>query len=69
MAGQEAKALYSKRKGLIEPTFGIMKEEQAARRFLLRGADNVLSEWTLLAVAFNLRSLAKVWALGRLSLA
>jgi transposase len=65
MASQAAKAVYSRRKEIIEPVFGIMKEQQAARRFLLRGLDNVLSEWTLLATAFNLRTLAKVWALGR----
>ena len=48
-----------RRKQLIEPVFGIIKEQQAGRRFLLRGLEAVRSEWTLLAVAFNLRTLAK----------
>ena len=50
---------FAGRKQLIEPVFGIIKEQQAGRRFLLRGLEAVRSEWTLLAVAFNLRTLAK----------
>ena len=64
MATGEARALYAKRKGLIEPVFGILKEQQGARRFLLRGLANVKAEFALLAAAFNLRTLWKVWAIG-----
>lgn len=56
-----AKAIYSKRKQLVEPVFGIIKEQQGLRRFLLRGSENVRSEWTLLATAFNLRTLYRIW--------
>jgi hypothetical protein len=56
-----AKALYRRRRELVEPTFGIMKEQQGGRRFLLRGLNNVRMEWALLATAFNLRSLARAW--------
>ena len=62
MAREESKKAYRQRQQLIEPVFGIMKEQQGARRFLLRGAEKVLSEWTLLATAFNLRTLYRVWA-------
>ena len=61
MATDDAKAAYRRRKTLPEPTFGILKEQQAARRFLLRGLQDVRAEWSLLAVAFNLRTLARVW--------
>jgi transposase len=61
MATAEARALYRQRQVLPEPTFGILKEQQGARRFLLRGLDNVRAEWSLLATAFNLRTLARVW--------
>ena len=54
-----ARGAFRRRKQLIEPVFGIIKEQQAGRRFLLRGLEAVRSEWTLLAVAFNLRTLAK----------
>jgi transposase len=66
MAEPESQAVYAKRKELIEPTFGIMKEQQGARRFLLKGLEHVRSEWMLLAVAFNLRTLAKLWRGGLL---
>ncbi len=61
MASPEAKALYERRKELVEPAFGILKETQGARRFLLRGLANVQAEWALLATGFNLRSLWRVW--------
>ncbi len=61
MATLEAKALYSHRKELVEPAFGILKEQQGARRFLLRGLANVRAEWALLATAFNLKTLFNVW--------
>ena len=54
-----ARDAFRRRKQLIEPVIGIIKEQQAGRRFLLRGLEAVRSEWTLLAVAFNLRTLAK----------
>ena len=46
---------------MIEPVFGIVKEQQSARRFLLRGVANVAAEWSLLATAFNLRTLWRIW--------
>ena len=61
MATDAAKTAYRRRKTLPEPTFGILKDQQGARRFLLRGLTNVQAEWTLLAVAFNLRTLARIW--------
>ena len=59
MQTAEARDAFRRRKQLIEPVFGIIKEQQAGRRFLLRGLEAVRSEWTMLAVAFNLRTLAK----------
>jgi len=67
MATTTARAAYRRRKQLPEPTFGILKEQQDARRFLLRGIDNVRAEWTLLATAFNLRTLCRLWQGGVLA--
>lgn len=64
MATTQAKTAYRQRKELPEPTFGILKEQQGARRFLLRGLEEVQAEWVLLATAFNLRTLYQVWANG-----
>ena len=57
MTTETAKTLYSRRKGLIEPVFGILKEQLGGRRFLLRGLARVQAEFSLLATAFNLRML------------
>ena len=61
MTTEKAQGLYARRKELIEPIFGILKEQLGARRFLLRGLANVLAEFRLLATAFNLRTLCRVW--------
>ena len=54
----------SLRKQLVERVFGIIKEQQGARKFLLHGLANVAAEWIMLSTAFNLRTLWKVWRLG-----
>ncbi len=61
MTTERAQGLYTRRKELIEPIFGILKEQLGARRFLLRGLANVRAEFRLLATAFNLRTLWRVW--------
>jgi transposase len=61
MATEEAKTIYKRRKELVEPTFGILKEQMGMRRFLLRGLSNVKAEFITLATAFNLRTLWRLW--------
>jgi hypothetical protein len=61
MGTEEAKSLMRRRKELPEPVFGILKEQQAGRRFLLRGLSNVKAEAKLLVTAFNLRTLYRKW--------
>jgi hypothetical protein len=62
MRSEEARSLYSRRRELSEPTFGILKDQMNARRFLLRGLANVRAEFILLATAFNLRTMWRVWS-------
>lgn len=61
MAPEEAKRVYALRKEVVEPVFGIQKEQQGARRFLLRGREAVDAAWRVLAASFNLRTLARLW--------
>ena len=61
MTTDRAQGLYARRKELIEPIFGILKEQIGARRFLMRGLANVRAEFRLLATVFNLRTLWRVW--------
>ena len=61
MATSAAREAYRLSKQPIEPVFGIIKEQQGARRFLLRGLTSVAAEWAMLATAFNLRTLWRAW--------
>ena len=65
MATDEARTAVRMRKQPVEPVFGIIKEQQGVRRFLSRGLGNVTAEWTLLATAFNLRTLWRIWRTRR----
>jgi hypothetical protein len=49
--------LYERRKGLIEPVFGTLKEQRGMRRFYRRGLAGVNAEFMLMALAFNLTHL------------
>ena len=64
MQTERAKQLYKRRKELVEPAFGILKEQMGARKLLLRGFARVRAEWSLLAVAFNLRTLWRLTAVA-----
>lgn len=48
---------YSKRKQIVEPVFGQIKETRGFRRFLLRGLENVSAEWDLICLTHNLLKL------------
>ena len=61
MSTEKAKREYQRRKHLVDPVFGIIKEQMGVRRFLLRGLLNVSAEWAGLATAFNLRTLWRAW--------
>ena len=56
------KQFYAKRKSTVEPVFGIIKEVMGFRRFLLRGLNAVIGEWTLVCIAFNLKRLCSLSA-------
>ena len=49
--------VYKKRKEVVEPVFGQIKEARGLRRFLLRGYDNVSAEWDLWCLTHNLLKL------------
>lgn len=54
------RALYGRRKALVEPVFGILKEQRGMRRFRMRGLNKVAAEFALATIAFNL---ARMWQL------
>jgi transposase len=53
----EGKGVYSLRKSVVEPVFGIIKSAIGFDRFSLRRLWKVTREWTLAAVAYNLKRL------------
>jgi len=55
------KALYARRKVIVEPVFGQIKEDRGFRRFLLRGLKKIRGEWSLVCLTHNL---LKVWRYG-----
>jgi transposase len=52
------RATYALRKQTVEPVFGIIKSVMGFRQFLLRGLENVQTEWTLVCLAWNLKRMA-----------
>ena len=49
--------LYSRRKTIVEPVFGQIKQARSFRQFLRRGLENVRHEWTLVCTAHNILKL------------
>lgn len=57
MATPEAQVRYQRRREVAERPFAMIKHHFGARRFLLRGLEQVRIEWCWLATAFNLHRL------------
>lgn len=57
MEQDEARQKYRLRKQTVEPVFGTMKKWMAFTQFHLRGLEKVQGEWTLLALAYNVKRL------------
>ena len=53
----EGRATYSRRKRIVEPVFGQIKECRGLRRFSLRGLDKTTAEWDLICLTHNLLKL------------
>jgi hypothetical protein len=51
------KLFYRRRKTIVEPVFGQIKQQQQFRQFLLRGLDKVSAEWALVTLCHNLQKL------------
>jgi DDE family transposase len=51
------RAIYGRRKIIVEPVFGQIKQRQGFRRFLLRGIQKVQGEWALVCMTHNLLKL------------
>lgn len=57
LAEPTGKALYARRKAIVEPVLGQIKEARRFRRFSQRGLSKVQNEWALVCLAHNLLKL------------
>jgi hypothetical protein len=48
---------YARRKALVEPVFGVLKQQRGMRQFRRRGLSGVGTEWALATTAYNLTRL------------
>lgn len=53
--------IYARRKAIVEPVNGVLKEQRGMRRFRMRGLQKVSVEWALCTTAYNL---TRMWRLG-----
>jgi transposase len=59
---KKGRELYAKRKGMIEPIFGQLKQVLGFRQFSLRGLSSMRGEWRLMATVHNI---LKLWRHGQ----
>ena len=60
LEGPENRALYRRRKAIVEPIFGQIKEARGFRQFSFRGLANVDAEWSLICACHNLLKLFRL---------
>jgi hypothetical protein len=51
------RAVYGRRKAVVEPVLGVLKQQRGMRQFRTRGQNKAEIEWKLAAVAYNLTHL------------
>jgi transposase len=59
MAQEDSQAIYRKRLHTAETPFAVLKQVMNLRQFLLRGLENVKTEWRWVCTAFNLVKLVR----------
>ena len=57
LSSKEGRDTYARRKAVVEPVFGQIKEARGFRRFLLRGQKAVQAEWAMVCMGHNLLKL------------
>lgn len=62
LAGEVGEAVYRKRKAIVEPVFGQIKEARGFRRFSVRGLASVDREWRLVCLTHNIVKLYRAGA-------
>ena len=58
----DGQAAYARRKAVVEPVFGVLKQQRGMRQFRTRGLQNVNNEFTLATLAYNITRLRSLMA-------
>jgi transposase len=58
----DGQAAYARRKAVVEPVFGVLKQQRGMRQFRTRGLQNVNNEFTLATLAYNITRLKSLMA-------
>ena len=58
----DGQAAYARRKAVVEPVFGVLKQQRGIRQFRTRGLQNVNNEFTLATLAYNITRLKSLTA-------
>ena len=53
-------AIYARRKAIVEPVLGQIKQARGFRQFLLRGVEKVRGEWSLVCTTHNILKLYRL---------
>ena len=53
----DGETTYARRKAIVEPVFGVLKQQRGIRQFRTRGLQNVNNEFTLATLAYNVTRL------------
>lgn len=64
MAQPESKEIYSKRKTIVEPVYGVIKSVMGFVEFSLRGMKKVGGEWSLVCGTYNLKKVVSAIVRG-----
>lgn len=60
------RAKLAKRRYIVEPVFGWIKQQLGFRRHTVFGLEGVRAEWSLIATVYNLHRLYRFWRAGKL---
>jgi len=65
LAQAAARARWARRREIIEPRFGQIKQHDGFRRWTVWGLEGVKTQWAMLCATLNLRVLYRRWRSGR----
>lgn len=57
LGSRAGRKIYERRKAIVEPVFGVLKQQRGMRQFRTRGLWKVSAEFTLAALAYNVARL------------